>query len=121
MIALVGDWPDQLALADRPHLLGTAGAIARAALDEYGRHDDAPRNDGDQQLIAHIAVAWMFPEMTGLVDDSLGLDKLVVLMLIVHLRSTVNASRKMALFMRTLGVESTEHPERFPLKAKIGA
>src|SRR6516225_4872460 len=34
-----------LAFADRPHFLGTAGAITRTALDEHGRNDVVPRID----------------------------------------------------------------------------
>src|SRR4029453_10255470 len=61
-IPLLGDRPDELAFADRPHLLGAAGAVARAALDEDGRDDVVPRIDVDQQLVEQIAAARMIPE-----------------------------------------------------------
>src|SRR5271165_7638005 len=56
-IALLGDRPDELAFADRPHLLGTAGAIARTALDEHGCDDVVPRVDVSQEFIEQIAAA----------------------------------------------------------------
>jgi class 3 adenylate cyclase len=49
-IALLGNRPDELAFADRAHFLGTAGAIARTALDEHGRDDVVPRVDVGQEI-----------------------------------------------------------------------
>src|SRR5438874_6993609 len=61
-IALLGNRPDELAFADRAHFLGTAGAIARAALDEYGRDDVVPRVDVGQQFVEQITTARVIPE-----------------------------------------------------------
>src|SRR4029077_7284539 len=68
-VALLGDRPDELALADRPHFLGTAGAVARAALDEDGRDDVVPRIDVGQQLVEQVAAARVIPEMMVRIDD----------------------------------------------------
>src|ERR1700757_1242544 len=62
-IALLGDRPHELAFADRPHFLWTAGAIAGAALDEYRRDDVVSRVDIGQELVEQIAAARVIPEM----------------------------------------------------------
>src|ERR1700676_3823781 len=54
-IALLGNRPDELALADRAHFLGAAGPIARTALDEHGRDDVVPGFDVGQELVEQIA------------------------------------------------------------------
>src|SRR6516165_6658821 len=69
LVALFGDRPDELALADRTHLLGAAGAIARTALDEHGLDDVVAGVDIGQQLVEQIAATWMVPEMIVRVDD----------------------------------------------------
>src|SRR6266852_5708079 len=48
-IALLGNRPDELALADRAHFLGTAGPIARTALNEHGRDDVVRYGLSDQR------------------------------------------------------------------------
>ena len=58
-----------LAFADRPHFLGTAGAIARTALDEHGRDDVVSRVDVGQEFVEQIAAARVVPEMMVRVDD----------------------------------------------------
>jgi hypothetical protein len=68
-IALLRDRPDELAFADRAHFLGTAGAIARTALDEHGRDDVVPRAHIGQELVEQIAAARVIPEMMVRVDD----------------------------------------------------
>src|SRR5207237_2307306 len=68
-IALLGNRPDELAFADRAHFLGTAGAMARAALDEYGRDDVVPRVDVGQQFVEQITTARVIPEMMVRIDD----------------------------------------------------
>jgi hypothetical protein len=66
------------ALADRPHFLGAAGAIARSALDEDGADDVVPRVDIGQELIEEIAPARMVPEVMVRIDDrQIGLDDLL--------------------------------------------
>jgi hypothetical protein len=60
-VALLGYRPNELAFADRAHFLGTAGAIARAALDEHGRDDVVPGADVRQQLVEQIATARVIP------------------------------------------------------------
>ena len=56
-IALLGDCPYELAFADRPHFVWTAGAIARTALDEHGRDDVVSRIDIGQEVVEQIAAA----------------------------------------------------------------
>ena len=69
---------DELAFADRPHLLGTAGAIARAALDEHGRDDVVAGVDVGQELVEQIAAARVIPQMMVRVDDrQIGIENLL--------------------------------------------
>src|SRR6202040_381158 len=53
-IALVGDRPDELAFADRAHLLGTAGSVAGTALDEHGRDYVMPGVDVGQEVVEQV-------------------------------------------------------------------
>src|SRR5580700_3836428 len=62
-VALLGDRPDELAFADRAHLLGTTGPITRAALNEHGRDDVMPGVDVGQQFFEQIAATRVVPEM----------------------------------------------------------
>src|SRR6516165_1468572 len=68
-VTLLGDRPDELAFADRPHLLRAAGPIARTALDEHGRDDVVTRVDVGQEFVEQIAAARVIPEMMVRVDD----------------------------------------------------
>src|SRR5208282_2287685 len=77
-IALLGNRPDELALADRTHFLGTAGPISRTALNEDGRDDVVLRVDVGQEFVEQIAAAWVIPEMMVRVDDrQIGLEDLL--------------------------------------------
>src|ERR1700722_14176363 len=68
-IALLGDRPDELAFADRAHLLGTTGPITRTALDEHGRDDVMPGVDVGQEVVEQVTAARVIPEMMMRVDD----------------------------------------------------
>ena len=78
-VALLGDRSDELAFADRAQFLGTAGAIARTALDEHARDDVVARAHIGQQFVEQIAAARVIPEMMVRVDDrQIGLDDLLL-------------------------------------------
>jgi hypothetical protein len=68
-VALLGDRPDEFALADRPHLLGAAGPVAGAALDKDGGDDVVAGIDVGQQFVKQIAAARVVPQMMVRVDD----------------------------------------------------
>ncbi len=69
-LSLIAPTPAQkLDLADRLHLLRSAGTVHRAAFVEDGRDDVVAGVDVGQELIEQVAIAEEVPDMMMRIDD----------------------------------------------------